>query len=83
MVLERDDGRITGIEVKASASVGIGDFKGLLHLADFAPKYFQQGIVFYGGDKILPFSRNDVQLTAVPLGLLYPATTGSSLSLPH
>jgi hypothetical protein len=77
IVLEQDDGAITGIEVKASASVGVKDFKGLLSLADFAPARFRRGILFYGGDRILPFRQGDIDLTAVPLGVL---TQGDKLT---
>ncbi len=71
IVLEQDNGDITGIEVKSSASVGINDFRGLVSLADFVPGHFQRGILFYGGDRILPFKQRDIDLVAIPLGVLF------------
>ncbi len=69
IVLERDNNQIIGIEVKASATIKKQDFKGLIKLAEFNPSKFQYGIVFYSGKEILPFSQNDIQLYALPIGL--------------
>ncbi|VEG92588.1 ATP-binding protein [Legionella spiritensis] len=69
IVLERDNNQIIGIEVKASATIKQQDFKGLIKLAEFNPAKFQYGIVFYSGKEILPFSQNNVQLYALPIGL--------------
>ena len=69
IVLERDNNQIIGIEVKASATIKQQDFKGLIKLAEFNPSKFQYGIVFYSGKEILPFSQNDIQLYALPIGL--------------
>ena len=63
-VLEDRQGRITGIEVKAGASVDGSSFKGLRHLQDTESERFQRGIVFYGGRDLVAFSP---QLLAVPL----------------
>ena len=63
-VLEDRQGRITGIEVKAGASVDGSSFKGLRHLQDTESERFQRGIVFYGGSDLVAFSP---QLLAVPL----------------
>ena len=57
IVLERDDSRIVGLEVKASASVRKEDFKGRAALAEFASSTFVRGILFYGGHEVLPFSK--------------------------
>ncbi len=70
IVLERDNNQIIGIEVKASATIKQQDFKGLIKLAEFNPSKFQYGAVFYSGKDILPFSQNDIQLYALPIGLL-------------
>jgi uncharacterized protein len=69
IVLERDNNQIIGIEVKASATIRREDFKGLLKLAEFNPKKFQYGVVFYSGKDILPFSQGDVTLYAIPIDL--------------
>lgn len=63
-LLEDRAGRLTGIEVKASASVDASDFKGLRHLQDSQPQAFQRGIVLYGGRERVAFSE---RLMAVPL----------------
>jgi predicted AAA+ superfamily ATPase len=70
IVLEQSDGRIIGIEVKASSSVTIHDFNGLVKLADFAGNQFSMGILFYSGQQILPFKINNIALYALPIGLL-------------
>ena len=69
IVLERRDSRIVGIEVKASASVRLEDFKGLAALADFAGSNFERGVLFYGGQEALPFSVGERRFHALPLGL--------------
>jgi predicted AAA+ superfamily ATPase len=63
-ILENRQGHITGIEVKASATVDSRDFKGLRHLQETEPALFQQGIVLYTGRELVPFGKG---LWAVPL----------------
>jgi predicted AAA+ superfamily ATPase len=70
IVLEQNNGQIIGIEIKAAATVGISDFKGLTKLADFAGTKFSHGIVFYSGANILPFDQGDIKMYALPIGLL-------------
>lgn len=65
-ILENRLGQITGIEVKASATVDGKDFKGLRHLQETEAAIFQRGIVLYGGREVVPFGEN---LWAVPLSL--------------
>lgn len=65
-VLENRLGQITGIEVKASATVDGKDFKGLRHLAETEPAIFRYGIVLYAGREVVPFGD---KLWAVPLSL--------------
>lgn len=65
-VLEDRLGNLTGIEVKASASVDAADFKGLRHLQETEPQAFNRGIVLYAGREIVPFSD---RLFAVPLSM--------------
>lgn len=65
-VLEDRLGKLTGIEVKASASVDSADFKGLRHLQETEPQGFNRGIVLYAGREIVPFAD---RLFAVPLSL--------------
>lgn len=63
-VLEDRQGRLTGIEFKAGASVDGNSFKGLRHLQDTEGDRFQRGIVLYGGRELVAFSDH---LVAVPL----------------
>lgn len=67
-VLENRRGELIGVEVKAAATVGGKDFKGLRHLRDTAPQQFRRGVVFYSGEQVVHF---DEQLVAVPLALLW------------
>ena len=65
-ILENRQGQITGIEVKASATVDGKDFKGLRHLQETESTIFQHGIVLYSGREVVPFGD---KLWAVPLSL--------------
>ena len=69
-VLENRLGQITGIEVKASATVDGKDFKGLRHLQETEPAIFQRGIVLYTGREVVPFGD---KLWAVPLSVWWAA----------
>lgn len=75
IVLERADGRIVGVEVKASATVGRRDFNGLAALAEFAGAAFERGAVFYTGMRTLPFHRDRVRLHALPLARIARAAS--------
>jgi uncharacterized protein len=63
-VLEDRQGRLVGIEVKASATVSAHDFKGLRHLQETEPERFSRGYVMYAGREVVAFSP---QLVALPL----------------
>jgi predicted AAA+ superfamily ATPase len=67
-VLEARDGRVTGIEVKASSSVSGDDFRHLRWLRDKVGEKFMSGVVLYLGDRSLPFGD---RLIAVPLSALW------------
>ena len=60
--------KITGIEVKASATVTDADFKGLRKLKAAIGKQFVAGIVLYDGDTVLGFGS---ELHAVPISSLW------------
>ena len=68
IVLERDDGMIAGVEVKASSTVRSKDFKGLRSLANACKSKFAFGIVMYDGTEIIPIAEN---LAAVPISSLW------------
>ena len=70
IILERNNAKITGIEIKASASVKTQDFKSLAMLAEFAGKQFERGILFYTGQEILPFRYESLIFYALPIGLI-------------
>ena len=65
-LIENRKGLLTGVKVKARATVDIKDFKGLIHLRDTEPKKFNYGYVFYAGREVIPFGD---KLWAVPLGV--------------
>lgn len=69
VVLERDNGEIVGVEVKASSTVRATDFSGLAKLAEYAGERFSAGVVFYTGQNVLPFGRDGLEFYAVPIGL--------------
>ncbi len=68
LVLERRDGSVVGIEVKASATVSATDFKGLKRLAQAAGHDFTFGAVLYDGEDVIPFGE---RFAAVPLSCLW------------
>lgn len=70
IVMEHGDSRIIGVEVKASASVRKEDFLGLAALAEYAGDTFEQGVLFFGGQDVLPFSVGGRRFHALPLGML-------------
>ncbi len=66
-VIEKTNGKLIGIEVKATTTVGMDAFKGLHKLAEHVGDDFQKGIVLYLGTEHLPFGKN---CWAIPLGQL-------------
>jgi predicted AAA+ superfamily ATPase len=62
--------KIWGIEVKAAATAGPSDGKGLLRLAEIAGVTFQQGIVFYDGSSTIPLNKRR-NIYAVPISKLW------------
>lgn len=68
IVLENADGRIVGIEVKASATVVARDFSGLRALSESVGERFQRGILLYTGRHAIPFAEN---MHALPLSNLW------------
>jgi predicted AAA+ superfamily ATPase len=67
-LIERPDGGILAIEVKAASSVVPGDFKHIRFLRDALPAEFVRGIVVYQGERVVRF---DEDLFAVPLSALW------------
>lgn len=67
-VIERNDGSIIGIEVKASSKVDSAMFKHMKTFADEVGEKFLRGIIFYTGKEPLPFAKN---LLALPIDVLW------------
>jgi len=68
IVLERDDGMIVGIEIKAAATVRSGDFAGLRTLAEACGERFSHGVVLYDNTELVPFGD---RMVAAPLSCLW------------
>ncbi len=70
IVLERPNGDVVGIEVKASFDVHAGDTKGLRALRDRLGGSFVAGIVVHCGDRA---QRLDERIIALPIAALWSA----------
>jgi predicted AAA+ superfamily ATPase len=68
IVLEDRQGRLVGIEVKATASIKARDIRGLHLLAELTGDRFVRGIMLYTGETVVPFASN---LHAVPIPALW------------
>ena len=68
LILEARDGRVVGVEVKASASVQLKDFRGLDYLAGRIGERFRRGVVLYLGDRAMSFGPGRI---ALPLSALW------------
>ena len=69
IVIEESGGGITGVEVKAAATVEERDFRGLKKLRSVTrEKAWRGGILFYDGDSVLSFGAD---LYAVPVSALW------------
>lgn len=68
IVVERDNGSVIGIEVKASATVDSKDFSGLRKLASACGSAFRFGIVVFDGKQPVPFGD---RLVAAPISCLW------------
>jgi len=67
-IIEKSDGRLVAVEVKATTRITAADFTHIRAFADDSGKKFLRGIVFYTGKEIIPFAKN---LFALPLGMLW------------
>lgn len=71
LILEAGDGRVVGIEVKASASVTARDARHLAALRDKLGERFVAGIVLHTGRTAAPFGD---RITAAPLDALWASS---------
>ncbi len=67
VVLE-SGGQLSGVEVKAAATVTAADFKGLHKLKDAVGDRFAAGVVLYDGSAVASFGEG---LFAVPISMLW------------
>ncbi|WP_262496081.1 DUF4143 domain-containing protein [Nonomuraea sp. SYSU D8015] len=68
LVVERTNGRVIGVEAKATDAVDLKDFKGLTTLRDALGEEFVHGFVLYTGKRSLAFGD---RLTALPISALW------------
>jgi hypothetical protein len=68
IVLEDSAGRVVGVEVKASSTLGDRDVRGLESLAKAVGKRWIRGVVLYTGTEVIPFAPN---LHGLPLASLW------------
>ena len=68
IVLERDDGVVAGIEVKASATVKSSDFARLRSLAEACKERFACGVVLHDSADFVPVGDN---MAAMPVSCLW------------
>ena len=69
IVLEDRAGRLVGIEIKAGATLGGNDVRGLQAMAQAVGKRWVRGVVLYTGNEVIPFNSN---LHGLPLPLWMP-----------
>jgi uncharacterized protein len=68
LLLEHPDGRLVGVEIKASASPTASDFRGLKALQAEYPERFHRGLVLHLGERAVPFGE---RLHALPVSSLW------------
>jgi predicted AAA+ superfamily ATPase len=71
IVMERRGQELAGVEVKASATVTVADFRGLRKLKEAARGRFAAGAVLYDGEASASFGDS---LFAVPIRALWETT---------
>ena len=71
LVLEQKNSKIVAIEVKSSATIKTEYTRGLIKLAKNAKENFLEGYIFYGGDEILPISKDGYTFWCIPFGVLF------------
>jgi hypothetical protein len=70
IVLEQGHSTVAGVEVKAAATVGDADFRGLRKLRDAAGTRWAAGVVLYDGEAAIRFADD---LFALPVRMLWEA----------
>jgi hypothetical protein len=67
-IIERSDGKLIAVEVKATSKILASDFTHIKSFADETGKRFLRGIVLYTGKDAMPFAKN---LFAIPVEALW------------
>jgi uncharacterized protein len=75
LVLETPSGKVVGIEIKLADLVRQDDLIGMRSLQEDVGSDFHRGIIFYTGDKTLPFGKH---ISAVPITALWSQCNPSS-----
>lgn len=75
LVIEKGSIAVAGVEVKASSTVRVSDFRGLRMLKCATGDRFAGGVVLYDGEKCWSFGDG---LTAVPVRMLWEASEESA-----
>lgn len=68
LILEADDGRVVGLEIKAASTVTNSDFKNLVGIRDKLGNAFVNGVVLYTGTNRLSFGD---RLAALPVAAVW------------
>lgn len=68
IILEDENGKVVGLEIKSSETIGIEDFKHFRLLKEEAGSNFVRGIVLYAGHQTLSFGPD---LIAMPISSLW------------
>ena len=71
LVLEQKNRKIIAIEVKSSSNIKTEYVNGLLKLAKNAKENFEAGYIFYGGNDILPISKEGYTFWCIPFMALF------------
>jgi predicted AAA+ superfamily ATPase len=72
VILENRRHELVAIEIKASATVGESDFRGLRGFAELVGKRLRTGVLLYAGRDVLPFGN---RMWAVPIDSLWAGAT--------
>lgn len=67
-VLERRNGDVSAIEIKATSSPGENDLRAMRKFKEVAGAQFRRGVLLYGGSKQLTFGED---LVALPISALW------------
>ena len=68
IVVESENGAIVGLEIKATATVNAGDFRGLRKLSEASGRNFKLGLVLYDSENTVPFGDN---MFAAPISCVW------------